>query len=312
MSEVQKVTKKTLSELLAETDSNVMHTLRNSVYPGAKDESIGMVIAYCTAKKYDLVAKAVHIVPMSVKNAQTGQYEWRDVIMPGISSYRIDADRTGLYLGLSEPEYGPEITENLGGREISYPEWCKITVKKFNKASNQSIEFTAKEYWKENYATKGKDKTTGVKSTAPNEMWEKRPKAQLAKCCEAQALRKAFPDVLGGMVTFEEMEGKEIKDITGIVELVENTSTIDAEHLAILREKMEQAESKEMAICTYLKIDCLESMLAKDFSQVIRQLNQKIKLKKKTDTPLNKLLADSKTEEVPVTEEAKDYFGDDL
>jgi hypothetical protein len=39
-------------------------------------------------------------------------------------------------------------------------------------------------------------------------MWEKRPYGQLAKCAEAQALRKAFPEILGGMVTSEEMEGK--------------------------------------------------------------------------------------------------------
>jgi len=42
-------------------------------------------------------------------------------------------------------------------------------------------------------------------------MWEKRPFGQLAKCTEAQALRKAFPEAVGSQPTAEEMEGKVIE-----------------------------------------------------------------------------------------------------
>jgi hypothetical protein len=64
------------------------------------------------------------------------------------------------------------------------------------------VNFTAREYWIENYATAGRD------SKAPNSMWQKRPRGQLIKCAEAQALRKAWPE-LGAQPTAEEMEGKE-------------------------------------------------------------------------------------------------------
>ena len=40
-------------------------------------------------------------------------------------------------------------------------------------------------------------------------MWRKRAYGQLAKCTEAQALRKAFPEFSGGQATAEEMEGKD-------------------------------------------------------------------------------------------------------
>lgn len=42
-------------------------------------------------------------------------------------------------------------------------------------------------------------------------MWQKRPYGQIAKCAEAQALRKAFPEV-GSAPTADEMEGKQFGD----------------------------------------------------------------------------------------------------
>lgn len=188
----------------SEVDQHIWSALKNSLYTGAKDESIKMVLDYCKAAKLDPMQKPVHIVPMSVRNALTGKYEYKDVVMPGVGLYRIQAARSNQYAGVSEPEFGEDVTCNLGGVEITYPKWCRVTVKKL--VNNTIVEFTAKEYWLENYATK-KDEL------APNTMWRKRPYGQLAKCAEAQALRKAFPEIVGQHPTAEEMEGKDINDL---------------------------------------------------------------------------------------------------
>lgn len=207
------------------SEAELLLVLRNSLYPGAKDESIKLVISYCRAAGLDPMQKPVHIVPMDVKSGkeESGKdiYIKRDVIMPGVGSYRTQAARTGLYAGMSEPQFGPtkKIATKLkqwnnahkgdrtftmvDGPDIEFPDWCRITVRRM--LGNQTVEFTAIEYWQENYATAGND------TTAPNAMWKKRPFGQIAKCAEAQALRKAFPE-FGAQPTADEMEGRQLSD----------------------------------------------------------------------------------------------------
>lgn len=179
--------------------------LKTSLYPGAKDESVEMVLSYCEAAGLDPLDKPVHIVPMEVSTGKKDSDGWdikerRDVIMQGVGLYRTKAARTGQYGGQDEPIYGPDKTETLDGVPITYPEWCKVTVYRF--IGSQRVGYTALERWKENYATKSS------KSAAPNAMWKKRPYGQLSKCAEAQALRKGFPDAVGAAETADEMAGK--------------------------------------------------------------------------------------------------------
>lgn len=201
-----------LPEVLNENE--MFNVLSNSLYPGAARESIQLVINYCKASKLDPMLKPVHIVPMYCATGEKNEKGYdikamRDVIMPGIGLYRIQAARSNEYAGVSDAKYGDDVFENLGGLDITYPKWCKVTVKRL--LSNGAIaEFSATEFWKENYATKNKD------TSSPNAMWARRPYAQLAKCAEAQALRKAFPEI-GAAPTADEMEGKEI-DITPVPE----------------------------------------------------------------------------------------------
>ncbi len=181
----------------------VVLALQNSLYPGAKSESVAMVLAYCTAAKLDPLTKPVHIVPMSVKVGKD-RWEWRDVVMPGIELYRTKAVGTGRYAGQDEVVFGPDVTESFGDVSVTYPAWAKVTV--YRIVDGHRVPFTAVARWKESYATASRD------SAAPNAMWRKRPYGQLEKCAEALALRKAFPEAVGAHNTAEEMEGRIIGD----------------------------------------------------------------------------------------------------
>ena len=189
-------------------DEPTWNALCNTIYPGANPDSVVMAIDYCKARGLDILLKPVHLVPMQVTDARTKEKVWRDVPMPGIGMYRIQADRSGNYAGADEPVFGPDVTEefqdpyNQSAKiKVTYPQWCKYTV--FKVVNGQRVAFHALERWKENYATQS------GKTECPNAMWRKRPYAQLAKCTEAQALRKAWPEI-GSEPTAEEMEGKEI------------------------------------------------------------------------------------------------------
>jgi phage recombination protein Bet len=209
--------------LAAMTEGELLQVLQSSLYPGAKLESIKMVLGYCKAAGLDPMQKPVHIVPMKVSSGRKDDKGWdikedRDVIMPGVGLYRTQASRTGAYAGVSDPEYGPtcqlkyaserwvDNDHGTGRRKLTvdatldYPEWCRVTVTRI--VDGEPRAFSAREYWLENYATKG------ASSDEPNAMWKKRPFGQIAKCAEAQALRKAFPEMTGSQPTAEEMEGK--------------------------------------------------------------------------------------------------------
>jgi phage recombination protein Bet len=170
-------------------------TLTNSLYAGARPESVLLVLDYCRARKLDPLKKPCHIVPMSVAVPGTDRREWRDVILPGIYEYRTTAQRTGQYHGQSAPVFGPTITY----KGVQAPEWCSLSVYRWHEASGQRIEFPATVRFCE---AVGLDKNGNV-----NSRWTKAPFQMVAKCAEAAALRMGFSDELGGEPTMEEVEG---------------------------------------------------------------------------------------------------------
>ena len=176
------------------------NTLKESLYPGAKNTSIVMVWDYCKARGLDPMKKPAHIVPMEVKDAATGKYEWRDVIMPGVYELRTTAQRTGEYLGHSSPVFGPQIT-CFG---VTAPESCSMTFYRYHR-SGVRVEFPVAVFFSEVVGTR-KDKDTG--KLKANSRWERAPIQMLTKCTEAAGLREAFPDEIGGEHAEEEMEGQ--------------------------------------------------------------------------------------------------------
>lgn len=235
-----------------------MSALRNSIFPGADDESIIMAVEYCVARKLDVFKKPCHIVPINTKNSKTGKYEWRDVIMPGIYELRTTAFRTGEMAGIDEPIFGEE--KKIHG--INAPEWCKITV--YRIIAGQRYAFTHVEYFEEAAATKNNGEL--------NSMWTKRPRGQLAKCAEAGALRKAFPDEMGGLMTSDELseiEAPQEVDITPKPDLTKKINEI--------KQLVRDTGSDEPRFLSFLGISGYDEITPDIADQAIGALKQKAK-----------------------------------
>lgn len=185
------------------SDQDMLAAMRSSCYPGLDDDVLYLILNYCRLSGLNPMLKPVHAMKVNVQVSKNPpEYADRWVVMPGIGHYRTQASRTGEFAGSSVPEFGPAVTGSWSDdkgkvHDVTFPEHCTVTVRRIL-PSGHVAEHHAREFWVENYATVSRF------SDCPNSMWRRRPFAMLAKCAEAQALRHAFPELLGAQHTAEE------------------------------------------------------------------------------------------------------------
>lgn len=115
-----------------------------------------------------------------------------------IDGYRSTAARTGEYAGSEEPVYGERIQPDDAARRAGWlkpwPESATVVVRRL--LPGGTILTQSATAWWDEYVP-----------GPPNDFrWKQAPRAQLAKCAEALALRKAFPYVLADVFVAEEMD----------------------------------------------------------------------------------------------------------
>lgn len=171
---------------------NEVELLKRTVAKGVSDDEFALFLWVCKKHKLDPLARQVHAVQRFVqKHHQDEKGIWisgyQMVIQIGIDGYRALAGRDHHdFGGCDEPEF----VFDEGNKRI--PVLARIRL--WKKGLEHPIVGVA--YWDE-YAPRDLTKAEAF-------MWSKMPKHMLAKCAEALALRKGYPE-LADIYTNEEM-----------------------------------------------------------------------------------------------------------
>lgn len=172
---------------------------------GASQHEINVLVHASQRLGLDLISRQMYGIMRW--NADLGRKVL--TIQVGIEGFRSQADRTGLWMGCSEPLWLNEKGEWLDFwllKKWGLPVACKILVSRRGWEDRAAIA-----YWDE-YAQLTKDRSL-------TSMWAGKPLTMLSKCAEALGLRKTFPTHIGSVHAPEELEWEVDQPIDGEVTL---------------------------------------------------------------------------------------------
>ena len=147
--------------------------IKSQIAVGATDDELRLFLYVADKSGLDPLTKQIYFIKRGGKMT----------IQTAIDGFRSIADRTGQYHSSDKPVF-----EEVDNKVVE----ATVTVGKITQG--EVGKFTATARWSEYYPEKNAF------------MWDKMPHTMLGKCAEALALRKAFPQQLGGLYTGDEME----------------------------------------------------------------------------------------------------------
>lgn len=172
-----------------------VNLLKTQICRGASDDELAYFVTVCGRTGLDPFVKQIHWVMRY--DSKLG----RDVgaVQIGIDGFRLIAQRSGKYAGQDTPQW---CAEDGVWRDVWFDEHPPAAARVAVYRTDVERPTVGIARWK-SYVQTYKDKQTGAR--VPNSMWERMDAEQLAKCAEAQALRKAFPQDLANLYTTDEL-----------------------------------------------------------------------------------------------------------
>ncbi len=147
--------------------------VKRMIAEDATDDELEMFLRHAGKSGLDPLSKQIYFQKRGGKA----------VFITSIDGFRLVAARTNEHAGTDDTVFDNEESPN------------KATTTVYRIVKGMRVAFTASARWSEYCPDKGKDF-----------MWQKMPCTMLGKCSESLALRKAFPNELGGTYTTEEMD----------------------------------------------------------------------------------------------------------
>lgn len=167
--------------------------IRDTFLSGASPQDAEVMLEIARIRGLSPITKQIHFVKRMKWNADLQRKEAVWIPQVGIDGFRSLSERTGLYDGQDEPEF----EYDSKGKILL----CKVRVYR----KDISRAFVGVAHFSEYVQTKADGQ--------PNETWASKPHVMLAKCAEAMAHRKAFPETNGDLYAPEENAGEERESV---------------------------------------------------------------------------------------------------
>lgn len=193
-----------------------------TVAKGATFPELQMFLYIAKKTGLDPLAKQIHFTKFKDKNGGSNI-----TIITGIDGYRSIASKTGQLAGNDDAVFDSE----------DKPKPKKATVTVWRIVQGEKQPFTATARWDEYFPSMANKQF----------MWNKMPYTMLAKCAEALALRKAFPNNLSDVYVEEEMDQAHLDPKKQARVQVEADETFSCEECGTEVDKAVAKYSKSMA-----------------------------------------------------------------
>lgn len=183
--------------------------IKSQIMPGANDDDLMLFVQVASHRGLDPFMKHIYAVSRRSKEGNNWVDKWSYQV--SIDGLRLIAQRSGRYRGQTPVEWcGPDGKWVDVWLQPEPPAAARVGV--WIEGNQQPLYAIAL------YKTFVQTTREGE----PTKFWKDMPEHMLAKCAEAQALRKAFPEEAGGLYTTDEMgqanNERSIVDADGVIE----------------------------------------------------------------------------------------------
>lgn len=171
-----------------------IETIKNTLGKGLTDDELKVFIRQVNRTGLDPFARQVYAIKRKQWDSDSNGYKEKLSIETSIDGFRLIAQRTGKYAGQVGPFWCGD-----NGKWVDV--WVMDVPPKAAKVGVLRHGFTDTLWAVAKFSSYSQKKQDGNLTA----IWKKQPEVQIAKCAEAQALRRAFPQELSGLYTTDEM-----------------------------------------------------------------------------------------------------------